>query len=182
MHFVTSLKRSKTSSAPAYRFLPTCIQRLLPATPAVASNWGLVGTPDFVLHNHRGTYSVTAVVEIKTPWKVTPQQIDSSFGWYWFGTVVANIPRDCPGQWGACGTTRCRTVIRLHGPQSQRWGLLSTVDGWCFAYREDGSSLLHDPYVRTRHSRGISFSWERIHTHDGALLFHCSGRSRAKLD
>lgn len=49
---------------------------IAPCHAGGASNWGLVGTPDFVLHNHRGTYSVTAVVEIKTPWNVTPQQID----------------------------------------------------------------------------------------------------------
>jgi hypothetical protein len=38
-----------------------------------AAQWGLVGVPDFVMH---GLNSVTALMEVKNPWLVTPQQID----------------------------------------------------------------------------------------------------------
>jgi hypothetical protein len=38
-----------------------------------AAQWGLVGVPDFVMH---GLNRVTALMEVKNPWLVTPQQID----------------------------------------------------------------------------------------------------------
>lgn len=56
--------------------LPSDLHSKIHHCAAGAVNYRLVGTPDFVLLNNT-TNRVTALVEVKTPWLVTPAQIDA---------------------------------------------------------------------------------------------------------
>jgi hypothetical protein len=46
-----------------------------------AAGWGLAGVPDFVMY-HAANPRVTALVEVKNPWLVTPLQIDEVINGY----------------------------------------------------------------------------------------------------
>jgi hypothetical protein len=52
--------------------LPNDIHAAIDRCTLGAAQWGLVGVPDFVMHYAE----VRALMEVKNPWLVTPQQID----------------------------------------------------------------------------------------------------------
>jgi hypothetical protein len=105
----------------------------------------LAGTPDFIMVSE--DVRASAVILVKTSWQLTPQQVNALLD-------VAADP----------GTTRSSMLIDLANPQisdeqfqyarlaveqiygymvrnAKRVGILTTMKGWSFLWREDGGKL-----------------------------------------
>ena len=101
-------------------------------------NCSLEGVPDFALRSRGGDKLVTAVVEVKNPWVVTPRQIDQVIdGTHSFVSLLI-----ASGVAPVSGLHVGRLAVeQLYGymiRNSKVYGILTTWRGWCFAMRRDG--------------------------------------------
>ena len=78
-----------------------------------AGSWNLAGVPDFVLHY---VNTVTALIEAKNPWLVTPQSINEVLNGFALAfSMLTN--RHCSDRRRTSGSSCNGANIWLHGPQ-----------------------------------------------------------------
>jgi hypothetical protein len=104
-----------------------------------AGQLGLASVPDFAMQSM--TARTTVLMEVKTPWLVTPEQIDAVID----GKFLICIYAHSLGRAHPAGVHSGRLAVeQLYGymvRNAKTLGIISTLKGWCFLYRQDGGIL-----------------------------------------
>ena len=103
----------------------------------------LAGIPDFVMATEYGfaPRRITAILEVKNPWQVTPALIDAVIN----STIPPPFCTDIVDQVPLTGNYPARLAIeQLYGymvRNGKTYGILTTMKGWCFLRRVNGGGL-----------------------------------------
>jgi hypothetical protein len=126
--------------------------------PGVEANTQ-AGVPDFVMITEYGNppRRVTAMVEVKNPWQVTPALIDQVIQSIACRCVRSNLLDQVP----LSGRYPARLALeQLYGYMVRNgkvYGVLTTLKGWCFVRRENEGRLYITPMFGDFEARqGIS--------------------------
>jgi hypothetical protein len=84
---------------------------------------------------------VTLVGEIKNPWLVTPQQIDAVIDGLSLLFIGLLISGTAPVRGLHPGRLAVEQLYGYMTRNAKTYGILTTLRGWCFAYRRDGGEL-----------------------------------------
>src|SRR5437762_1728311 len=112
--------------------------------PGVEAN-NLAGIPDFVMATEYGIPArrITAILEVKNPWQVTPILIDNVINST--HSLLSSFTADIVDQVPLNGTYPARLAVeQLYGymvRNGKTYGILTTMKGWCFLRRVNGGGL-----------------------------------------
>ena len=103
-----------------------------------ASSWNLAGVPDFVMHYIN---RVTALIEVKNPWLVTPQRINEVLNGLTPHTSAMLTTGTAPIEGEHAGRLAVEQLYGYMVRNGKTLGILTTMKGWCFIRRFNGGIL-----------------------------------------